>query len=208
MPTVPLEYAVGDTQGAIGFMFQNALGNELRRRGLADTKVITLVTQTLIDRCDPAFTHPDKPIGAHMSQPIAKQPQSRGGRLPKMPGAAGDEVAWSPAAPLGIVETPTIRVLLEQDALVIACGGGGIPVVGERTVPLQAAQAVIDKDRASALLAIELQADIAVNSDRCRTGRHPFRNTRTTLARDPEPCRGNSTASRRPLPVPAAWAPK
>src|SRR5882724_3306922 len=62
VPTVPVRYAVGDTQGAIGFMFQNALGNALRGRGIA-MPVVTLVTQTLVDRGDPAFVHPDKPIG-------------------------------------------------------------------------------------------------------------------------------------------------
>ena len=72
VPTVPIRYAVGDTQGAIGFMFQNALGNELRRRGM-DKPVVTLVTQTLVDHDDPAFTHPDKPVGSFMNKEIARQ---------------------------------------------------------------------------------------------------------------------------------------
>ncbi|WP_421241988.1 carbamate kinase [Aeromonas enteropelogenes] len=160
VPTVPLEYAVGDTQGAIGFMFQNALGNELQRRGLAQTKIIALVTQTLIDRRDPAFAHPDKPIGAHMNQAIAEQlAAEQGWQIAEDAGRGWRRVVASPA-PLGIVESPTIRALLEQDALVIACGGGGIPVVRDEDGSLRAAQAVIDKDRASALLAIELQADM------------------------------------------------
>lgn len=160
VPIVPLEYAVGDTQGAIGFMFQNALGNELRRRGLTHTKIIALVTQTLIDRLDPAFAHPDKPIGVHMSQAIAEQlAAEQGWQIAEDAGRGWRRVVASPT-PLGIIETPTIRALLEQDALVIACGGGGIPVVKEEDGSLQAAQAVIDKDRASALLAIELQADM------------------------------------------------
>ena len=198
VPTVPLEYAVGDTQGAIGFMFQNALGNELRRSGLAHTKVIALVTQTLIDRCDPAFTHPDKPIGAHMSQPIAEQlAAEQGWQIAEDAGRGWRRVVASPA-PLGIVETPTIRALLEQDALVIACGGGGIPVVRKRRFPAGRPSGHRQGPR---LCPARYRAASrhAVNPDRCRTGCHPFRNTRTTLARDPEPCRGNSTASRRPL---------
>src|SRR3989454_4168960 len=71
VPTVPVRYAVGDTQGAIGFMFQNALGNALRGRGIA-MPVVTLVTQTLVDRGDPAFVHPDKPIGSFLSEEDAK----------------------------------------------------------------------------------------------------------------------------------------
>ena len=76
VPTVPMHYAVGDTQGAIGFMFQNALGNALRRRGI-DKPVVTLVTQTLVDRNDPAFAHPDKPIGSFMTEDVARQLAAR-----------------------------------------------------------------------------------------------------------------------------------
>src|SRR4029078_9084540 len=71
VPTVPVPYAVGDTQGAIGFMFQNAFGNALRRRGI-DMPIVTLVTQTLVDRSDPAFAPPDKPIGSFMSEEVAR----------------------------------------------------------------------------------------------------------------------------------------
>lgn len=80
MPVVPLEYAVGDTQGAIGFMFQNALYNELQRRGISDTPVSALVTQTLIDPTDPAFNAPDKPIGAHMDRDVG----GKTGRQPRV----------------------------------------------------------------------------------------------------------------------------
>ncbi len=72
VPTVPVQYAVGDTQGAIGFMFQNALGNALQRRGL-QVPTVTLVTQTLVDRRDPAFARPDKPIGSFMSEAVARR---------------------------------------------------------------------------------------------------------------------------------------
>src|SRR4029078_7358342 len=72
VPTVPVPYAVGDTQGAIGFMFQNAFGNVLRKRGI-EMPVVTLVTQTLVNRSEPAFARPDKPIGAFLTEDEAKR---------------------------------------------------------------------------------------------------------------------------------------
>ena len=72
VPTVPIRYAVGDTQGAIGFMFQNALGNALRKREI-EMPVVAMVTQTLVDKGDPAFTHPDKPVGSFMSEETARR---------------------------------------------------------------------------------------------------------------------------------------
>ncbi|MGL6175905.1 MAG: carbamate kinase, partial [Vibrionaceae bacterium] len=160
VPTVPLQYAVGDTQGAIGFMFQNALGNELHRRGLHSTKVVAMVTQTLIDERDPAFKNPDKPIGAHMEKATAEKLSAQlGWKIVEDSGRGWRRVVASPS-PLSIVEKSTIKTLLEQDVLVVACGGGCIPVIRLQDGTLQAAQAVIDKDRASALLAAELHADM------------------------------------------------
>lgn len=159
-PTVPLEYAVGDTQGAIGFMFQNALDNALRKRGYPQKNVVALVTRTRIDPHDPAFTKPDKPIGAWLDKETASQlAAAQGWHIAEDAGRGWRRVVASPT-PLEVIETPIIRTLLEQDTLVIACGGGGIPVWRDRDGSLMAAQAVIDKDRASALLAIELQADM------------------------------------------------
>ncbi len=159
-PTVPLEYAVGDTQGAIGFMFQNALGNALAARNLADVKVVALVTQTRIDPNDPAFSAPDKPIGAPMDYETATRlAASQGWQIAEDSGRGWRRVVASPA-PLEVIETPVIRTLLEQNVLVIACGGGGIPVWRDSDGRLVAAQAVIDKDRASALLACELGAQM------------------------------------------------
>ncbi|QGN40219.1 carbamate kinase [Klebsiella oxytoca] len=160
VPGVPLEYAVGDTQGAIGFMFQNALNNALSARGIATTPVVALVTQTLIDPNDSAFSHPDKPIGDYMTQETAETlANAQGWDIAEDSGRGWRRVVASPA-PQEVIETPVIRTLLEQNVLVIACGGGGIPVWRDASGKLIAAQAVIDKDRASALLACELQADM------------------------------------------------
>ena len=160
VPTVPLAYAVGDTQGAIGFMFQNALDNELIRRGRGSQSVIALVTQTRVDADDPAFDKPDKPIGAHMDKEVAEQlAAQQGWHIAEDSGRGWRRVVASPK-PLEIVESPIIRQLLDEGVLVVACGGGGIPVSRQADGTLLAAPAVVDKDRASALLAIELQADM------------------------------------------------
>ncbi len=104
VPTVPVQYAVGDTQGAIGFMFQNALGNALSRRGIR-IPVVTLVTQTLVDRRDPAFAKPDKPIGSFMTEDGRPAPRHRAGldgdagRQPRL--AARDRVAAAGARDRG-----------------------------------------------------------------------------------------------------------
>ncbi len=160
VPTVPLEVAVGDTQGSIGYMFQNALNNELVARGITETRVMAMVTQTLIDPADPAFNAPDKPIGAHMSKDVAeKLAEKHDWQIVEDSGRGWRRVVASPK-PLQIVESPIIRQLLDMGILVVACGGGGIPVTKGVDGTLKSTQAVIDKDRASALLAIELQADM------------------------------------------------
>lgn len=160
VPTVPLAYAVGDTQGAIGFMFQNALINELIRRGQGAQRVVALVTQTLVDADDPAFVRPDKPIGSYMDKEAAEQlAAQQGWHIAEDSGRGWRRVVASPK-PLEIVERPIIRQLLEEGVLVVACGGGGIPVSRQADGTLAAMPAVVDKDRASALLAIELQADM------------------------------------------------
>jgi carbamate kinase len=159
VPIVPLDFAVGDTQGAIGFMFQNALGNVLRRRGLK-TSVVALVTQTVVSPDDPAFNAPDKPIGTLMAQADAERLAAKlGWRIAEDSGRGWRRVVASPK-PLRVVESPVIRQLLDQEVLVVACGGGGIAVVEHADGTLHSVEAVIDKDRASALLAIDLDADL------------------------------------------------
>jgi carbamate kinase len=159
VPTVPIRYAVGDTQGAIGFMFQNALGNVLRRRGI-DKAVVTLVTQTLVDHDDPAFAHPDKPVGSFMKEDIARQLERQLGWSIMQDGDRGWRRCIASPQPLRIVEAPIIAKLAREGVLVIACGGGGIAVEQTAGGELQGVEAVVDKDRASALLAIELNAEL------------------------------------------------
>ena len=157
---VPLDYAVGDTQGAIGYMFQKALSNALRRRGI-HRPVVTVVTQTRVSRDDPAFLNPGKPIGAFLDEATARQRQkSLGWTLMEDAGRGWRRTVASPK-PLEIMEREVISTLLAQGCVVIACGGGGgIPVLVDEHHQISGVEAVIDKDLASALLAEQLGADL------------------------------------------------
>jgi carbamate kinase len=159
VPTVPVVYAVGDTQGAIGFMFQNAMRNELVRRRI-DRPVIALVTQTLVDRDDPAFRHPDKPIGSFLTEEVARHFERTLGWTIMQDSNRGWRRTIASPQPLRIVEAPIIAGLARGGTVVIACGGGGIAVRADKDGMLEGVEAVVDKDRASALLAIEMSADL------------------------------------------------
>lgn len=158
---VPLDYAVGDTQGAIGYMFQKALHNELARRGI-HKPVVTLITQTRVSQHDDAFANPSKPIGAFLDENTARERQQQlGWTLMEDAGRGWRRTVPSPK-PLEIIERDTIAQLVRQGYIVIACGGGGIPVIRDAQQQLQGVEAVIDKDLASALLASQLEADLLV----------------------------------------------
>jgi len=155
---LPLDVCVAETQASIGYLLQQALQEPLRRRGLS-RPVITVVTQVLVSRRDPAFDHPTKPIGPFYTQEQAeKRRRTLGWHMVEDAGRGYRRVVPSPE-PKVIVELAAIQGALLTDALVIACGGGGIPVVFEQD-RLVGIDAVIDKDRASSLLAWELEADL------------------------------------------------
>jgi carbamate kinase len=156
---VPLDYAVADTQGAIGYMFLKALANELHRRGLANP-VVALVTQTVVDPDDPAFQHPSKPIGAFFDEATARRYSNElGWSVVEDAGRGWRRTVASPH-PVEVVELATIHSLCNQGAVVVAAGGGGIPVMRAPDGDLVGVEAVIDKDLSSALLAAELEADL------------------------------------------------
>jgi carbamate kinase len=159
VPTVPVPFAVGDTQGAIGFMFQNAFGNALRKRGI-EMPVVALVTQTLVDRSDPAFSRPDKPIGSFMTEEVAQHFAATLGWTVMQDSNRGWRRTIASPQPVRIVEAPLIERLVREGTLVIACGGGGIAVEQRANGELRGVDAVVDKDRAAALLAIQMQADL------------------------------------------------
>ncbi len=159
VPTVPVQNAVGDTQGAIGFMFQNALGNALQQRGIR-IPVVTLVTQTLVDRRDPAFTNPDKPIGSFLTEAVAHQLAAQLGWTVMQDGDRGWRRTIASPQPKRVIEAPIIERLAREGVLIIACGGGGIAVEELDNGELHGLEAVIDKDRASALLAVQMKAEL------------------------------------------------
>jgi carbamate kinase len=157
--TVPLDSCGADTQGAIGYMFQKALHNEFRRRGL-QKQAATVVTQVLVDHDDPAFEDPSKPIGSFMDEVVAKERKNENGwAIVEDAGRGWRRVVPSPL-PIEIMEQDAIQSLLEAGFVVISVGGGGIPVVYDEQGELMGVEAVIDKDFASGLLAANIDADL------------------------------------------------
>lgn len=159
---VPLDVCGADTQGAIGYALQQNLQNAFRQAGLHRV-VVTVITQTEVAADDPAFASPSKPIGSFMDQEQAERRRQEGWDLIEDANRGYRRVVASPV-PLRIVELPVIRQLLDSGMVVIAVGGGGIPVVASQAGELHGVAAVIDKDLASALLANELNADLLLIS--------------------------------------------
>jgi carbamate kinase len=157
--TVPLDSCGADTQGALGYMIQQLLGNRLRRSG-EDASVVTVVTQVVVDLNDPAFRNPTKPIGPFYDEQRARfYEQEHGWVIVEDAGRGWRRVVPSPI-PREIVEQDAIRELLESGFIVVGVGGGGIPVVRDEQGDLHGVDAVIDKDYASSLLAAGLEADL------------------------------------------------
>jgi carbamate kinase len=161
--TVPLDSCVADTQGAIGYQLQMALDNEFNRAGIHPA-VATVVTQVEVDDDDPSFGNPTKPIGSFMTgKDAAYHREHDHWDVVEDAGRGYRRVVPSPK-PKAIVELETIRTLLDNGVLVIAGGGGGIPVVRDKDGYLHGREAVIDKDLAASLLARQLKADLFVIS--------------------------------------------
>ena len=163
VPPVPMDYAAADLQGAIGYMFQRALGNEFRRRGM-DRRAATVVTQVLVDPADPAFADPVKPIGSYMDEATAQARAKELAWIVKDDAGRGFRRVVASPLPKGIVEIDEIAHLVKAGYVVIACGGGGIPVFRDAAGDLEGVEAVIDKDLASSMLAHELDADLLLIS--------------------------------------------
>jgi carbamate kinase len=160
---VPLDSIVADTQGAIGYMIQQELANEFRRKGVK-RQAVTVVTQVLVDAEDSAFSNPSKPIGSFMDESTAREREKdEGWQVKEDAGRGWRRVVASPL-PKEIIERDSIEKLIRVDFVVIAVGGGGIPVIREPDGDLKGMAAVIDKDFASALLANQLQADLFIIS--------------------------------------------
>lgn len=163
MHEVPLDVCGADSQGAIGYALQQNLQNELYQRGIRK-KVVTVITQVLVDRDDPAFKNPTKPIGGFMDVEEAKRRQEQQGwTVVEDAGRGWRRVVPSPL-PKEIVELETVQTLLERGIITITVGGGGIPVIDPGDGNYRGVAAVIDKDYASSLLAQKIKADLFVIS--------------------------------------------
>ena len=154
---VPLDSLVADTQGSLGYMIQRALREELRRRGI-ERDVVSVVTEIEVDADDDAFEEPTKPIGRFYTREESDLlAQQRGWQMVDDAGRGYRRVVPSPT-PVRIVQLETIKSLIAAGVIVVCCGGGGIPVTKRPDGGIDGLAAVIDKDRASALLAVHLQA--------------------------------------------------
>ncbi len=162
LPMLPLDTCGADSQGGIGYMLQQVLGSELRKRGV-DKDVVTVLTQVVVDAADPAFKKPSKPIGPFYNEEDAKRKRDEEGWSVVEDACRGWRRVVASPMPQRIVEVEPIRALLAAGCVVIGVGGGGIPVV-EEDGGLRGVEAVIDKDHASRLLANEIGAELFVIS--------------------------------------------
>jgi carbamate kinase len=163
MHEVPLDACGADSQGAIGYALQQNLQNELHKRKI-DKSVATIVTQVLVDKEDPAFKKPSKPIGGFMQQDEAKRREKdQGWSVVEDAGRGWRRVVASPL-PKEIVELSTVKALISAGIITITVGGGGIPVIDVGEGEYKGIAAVIDKDYASSLLAQQIKANLFVIS--------------------------------------------
>jgi carbamate kinase len=155
---LPLGVLVAETAGWIGYMLQQSLQNALATARV-ERDVVTVITQTLVDRYDPALNQPTKPIGHALSRPEADRLREAGRAVGKDGAGEWRRMATSPV-PLGVVEFPLIKRLLDLGTLVIAAGGGGPPVYQDPILGLEGLDAVVDKDRVSSILGSQLGAEV------------------------------------------------
>ena len=158
IPPMPLDICGADSQGGIGYMIQQILGNVLRRRGIGNP-VVSIVSQVVVEEDDDAFLDPTKPIGPYYSLEESKGlERNKGWVMKEDAGGKGYRRVVASPTPREIVEAGVITQLLAQDTVVIAVGGGGIPVI-RRNGMLEGIEAVIDKDRAASALATGIGAE-------------------------------------------------
>jgi len=158
IPPMPLDVCGADSQGGIGYMMQQILGNVLRGRGI-DNPVVSIVSQVVVDGNDDAFQDPTKPIGPYYSLEESKDLERTNGWIMKeAPEGRGYRRVVASPTPREIVEIDVISYLLSRDTVVIAIGGGGIPVI-RKDGRLKGIEAVIDKDRAASALASGIGAE-------------------------------------------------
>jgi carbamate kinase len=159
LPQMPLDVCDAESQGMIGYMFQQSMDAVMKRSGIG-IPVVTLVTQVVVDGSDPAFRNPEKPIGPYYTAMEAAQlKKTKGWHIVPESGRGYRRVVPSPE-PVEIIEKDAIATLHGSGAIVIACGGGGIPVVRSENGTMEGVEAVIDKDHTAVLLATAVGADL------------------------------------------------
>ncbi len=158
LPPIPLGVLVADLQGGMGYMIEQTMQNKLLARGIT-RPVVTILTQVIVDKDDPSILNPTKFVGPfYHEEELADLEQVRGYTIKEDPGRGYRRVVPSPI-PREIVERETIKKLVHEGTIVIAAGGGGMPVYIEDDGRLEGVDAVVDKDRTSAILAMEIGAD-------------------------------------------------
>lgn len=158
-PSMPLGICVAETQGLIGYMIQQVLKNTLIREGI-DKEVVSVVTQVLVDDKDLSFKNPTKPIGPFFSKKEAGEKEQQGHVLKEDKARGGWRIVVPSPKPKAIIEAPTIKKLVDNGVIVIASGGGGMPVVHKNDKTYDGREAVVDKDLAGGILAEDVDADI------------------------------------------------
>ena len=159
--SIPLDYGGSNTQGSIGYMFQNSLQNEFKRRGMSK-QAVAVLTETLVDKNDTAFKTPTKPIGSFMDEKTAVQHRDADGWCVMEDAGRGWRRVVPSPVPIKILQQDAIMSLVGAGFTVVAVGGGGIPVIENDKGEIQGVEAVIDKDSASALFAASIDADMFV----------------------------------------------
>ena len=159
LPPMPLDVCGAQSQGMIGYMIQQSMRNEMRKMGV-ERPVVTLITQTIVDKNDKAFRNPTKPIGPFYTFSEAKRlRREKGWTIIEDSGRGYRRVVPSPQ-PIEIVEKHTIATLYESGVIIIAAGGGGIPVIVREDGSLEGVEAVIDKDLAAQIFATDIKAEV------------------------------------------------
>jgi carbamate kinase len=161
VPVQPLDICVAWTQGSMGYLLQNALLNEFWKQEMHDKRVLTMITEVLVDRKDPAFKKPTKPVGPFVTKARADELMKTGIKMAEDAGRGWRRVVPSPK-PHRVIQRRTIRELARSGKIIIAAGGGGIPVYAKPNGEWEGIDAVIDKDLASAWLAKEIGADVFI----------------------------------------------
>lgn len=159
IPPMPLDVCVAQTQGMIGFMLQLSLENSLIKENMKKS-IVTILTQTIIDRNDPQLNKPSKPIGPFYTVEEAEELRNNHDWVIINDSGRGFRRVVPSPLPIGFVEESSIKTLYNEDKLVIACGGGGIPVMKNKAGCYEGVEAVVDKDHTSSLLASKIGAEV------------------------------------------------